>query len=84
LQSDILDLKSISVIENIFTYQGKRGHEIDYLFSGRLSKSESTTQNHIPLNEPYGEFFAEWVPAVEIAKNKTPLYPPYDYKQLLS
>ncbi|HKY79319.1 MAG TPA: NUDIX domain-containing protein [Anaerolineales bacterium] len=78
--SELENLKLIGVIENLFTYQGKRGHEIDYLFSGRLTLAELLKQRRFRLQEDDGEFWAEWVAAVEIFSGSIPLYPPYDYQ----
>ena len=81
--SELENLKLIGVIENLFTYQGKRGHEIDYLFSGRLTLAELLKQRRFRLQEDDGELWAEWVPAVEIFNGSIPLYPPYDYRSYL-
>jgi ADP-ribose pyrophosphatase YjhB (NUDIX family) len=83
LQSEINDLKLIGVIENIFRFQGKSGHEIDFLFCGDLANSALFEQDHIPLNERYGEFFADWVPAEDVVERGVPLYPPYNYQILI-
>jgi ADP-ribose pyrophosphatase YjhB (NUDIX family) len=85
VDSEIADLKLIDVIENIYFYQGIQGHEIDYLYTGTLLKTELTEQNPIPLREEYGDwgFFAEWIPVQDTTKTGVPLYPPYDYISLL-
>lgn len=81
--TEIEDLRFIAVVENIFTYRGARGHEIDYLFSGKLTRGELYEQDQIPVYEDGVALLAEWVSAEDLTKDRTPLYPPYDYKELL-
>jgi ADP-ribose pyrophosphatase YjhB (NUDIX family) len=82
INSEINKLKLISIIENIFTYQGNPGHEIDYLYKGRLSNTSLYVQNPIPLQEE-GEFqTADWIPIQKFISKQFPLYPPFDYKSL--
>jgi ADP-ribose pyrophosphatase YjhB (NUDIX family) len=51
LGSEIENLKLLAVIENIFTYEGKESHEIDYLFSGDLGNKALYMQDRIPVSE---------------------------------
>lgn len=81
--SEIEGLKLVGVIENIFTHHGEQGHEIDYLYTGTLTRVELYEQNPIRQQED-GEFqYAEWVPIKEILGGEIPLYSPYDYKTQL-
>lgn len=83
ISSGIDDLKLITIIENIFTYNGKPGHEIDYLYTGSLTRVDLYEQNPIPLQEE-GDFqTAEWIPIEQISNGQIPLYPPFDYEELL-
>lgn len=82
LQSEIDNLKLIDVIENIFTYEGDKGHEIVFLYSGDLSRDELYERNPIHVIEDTYEFDAEWIPTKDILVGTIPLYPAMDYKTL--
>src|SRR3989344_2264408 len=47
LLSEIENLKLVDVIENLFTYEGSKGHEIVFLYTGDLARKELYTQNSI-------------------------------------
>src|SRR3990167_8607745 len=38
LVSDVADVRFLSVIENLFTYRGKDGHEIVLVYEGKLTE----------------------------------------------
>lgn len=83
INSDVIDLELAAIIENIFTYQGKPGHEIDYLYTGNLTRADLYEQNPIPIQEE-GDFqTAEWIPIEQISSGQIPLYPPSNYETLL-
>lgn len=82
LQSKIEDLKLVDVIENLFTYEGKKGHEIVFLYSGNLSRKKLYKRNPIHIVEDSYEFDVEWISMDEILTGKIPLYPALDYKTL--
>jgi ADP-ribose pyrophosphatase YjhB (NUDIX family) len=46
IQAEIKDLRYLTTLENIFTYEGERGHEIVMVFDGKLSTRISTTPIH--------------------------------------
>jgi ADP-ribose pyrophosphatase YjhB (NUDIX family) len=84
LNSEVENLKLLAVIENIFTYEGRKGHEIDYLFSADLVKQDLYKRNtiHVVENESL-DFEAEWIPVASVLSGDLPLYPPFDYAALL-
>jgi len=82
LLSDIENLKLIDVIENLFTFEGNKGHEISFLYQGDLVKKELYLQNPIHIIEDTYEFDAEWVAINDILAGGIPLYPAFDYKAL--
>src|SRR3989344_5768641 len=79
LGSKIENLKLIETMENLFTYQGEKGHEIDFLYSGDLVNKKLYTQNPIHVMDTQ-EFDAEWVSLTDIFKQGIPLYPRYNYQ----
>lgn len=84
LGSEIENLKLLGVIENIFTYQGRDGHEIDYLFSAELLNKDLYKREtiHVVENENL-DFEAEWIPIASVISGEILLYPPFDYAGLL-
>lgn len=82
LASEIENLKFITVVENLFTYRGERGHEIVFLYSGDLAKKELYEKNLIHIIEDTHEFDAEWIKIEDILNNKILLYPKFDYEKL--
>jgi len=84
LFSEIENLRLIDIVENIFTYNGKRGHEIVFLYAGDLKRQELYSQNSIHIVEETYEMDAEWISLEKIINEKIPLYPVFDYKSLLS
>ena len=84
LSSDIENLKLLDVIENIFTFEGVKGHEICFLYTGDLAKKELYSQDSIHVVEDTYEFNAKWVALEDILNGSVPLYPIFDYKNLLN
>lgn len=84
LASEIENLKPLPLIENIFTYEGKSGHQITFLFRGELSKKELYNQEIVIIKEPTYEIQAYWVPCQDIIDGKIILYPSFDYAKLLA
>src|SRR3990167_2477985 len=84
LGSEIENLKLIKIIENIFTYQGNKEHEIVFLYSGDLARQELYKMNEIKITELAHEFYASWIPIGDIVAGKIPLYPKFDYGKLFT
>jgi len=74
LNSEIENLKFITVIENIFTYEGRKKHEICFLYKGDLARKDLYYKNVIPILDHKG-FPAELVPISDILEGKIILYP---------
>ena len=82
LGSGINNLKLLATIENLFTYQGDKGHEIVFLYSGDLAREELYKTNPIKIVEPDHEFGASWIPIKDILSGQVPLYPKFNYQEL--
>lgn len=82
LGCEIESLALIEVIENVFTYEGKGGHEIVFLYKGDLANKDLYNQKIIRVVEPHSEFDAEWVSTEDIIAGKAILYPAFDYSQI--
>jgi hypothetical protein len=68
-------LTYVGVIENVFVFDGKPGHEIVLVYEAsfvdpRLYKVES-----VRCRDNGGEFVAVWKPIAELRAGKIPLYP---------
>ncbi len=84
LNSEIEDLKFLDVVENTFTYKGKPGHEIIFLFRGTLADKEIYKRAKIHIVEDGYEFDAEWVLLKDVRAGRTRLYPEYDYSKVFN
>lgn len=82
LGSKLENLQLVTILENIFVYDGKPGHEIVFLFSGDLVRKELYSQPRIRIVETNYELEALWVPIEELVPDGIPLYPPFDYQGL--
>jgi 8-oxo-dGTP pyrophosphatase MutT (NUDIX family) len=81
---NIENLEFVDIVESIFTYNGKKGHQIMFLYRGDLSDENIYKKNIIHVVDPEGyEFDAEWVFIKDILENRAILYPQYDYSKVL-
>lgn len=83
LKCDIENLKLVDVIDNHYTYNGHKGHDVIFLYKGNLSSEKLYEQDIICIEEPDCTFNAEWIPVVDILSGKTTLYPTYNWKKIL-
>ncbi len=83
LGSELVNLKLATILENIFVYDGKQGHEIVFLYIGDLSRKELYSQTSIRVIESTYELEAIWVPIEELKPNNIQLYPAFDYQSFL-
>jgi 8-oxo-dGTP pyrophosphatase MutT (NUDIX family) len=52
LGQEIQDLRLLGVLENIFTYEGKPGHEIVFIYDGQFADRSLYEKAEIPMFEP--------------------------------
>ena len=83
LSCDVEKLSLTKVLENIFTYEGKQGHEIVFIYKGDLSNKELYDKETISIVEPYGTLEAEWILIEDVLLKKVILYPSLDYSTIL-
>lgn len=84
LQSDIENLKLIDVVENLFTYEGVRRHDVIFLYTGTLTQKALYTQKTISITDGPHTFSAEWIPVEKIRSHEMTLYPTLDYPALFN
>ena len=83
LDCGVKDIDYITAKEEIFTYEGETGHEVNFLFKVSLDNKEIFKKEVIP-NPDSEDFPAVWLPISDILEKKVALYPSFDYKTLLS
>jgi ADP-ribose pyrophosphatase YjhB (NUDIX family) len=74
LNATILNEKLLGVIENIFEFNGKKGHEITFLYQGDLAEKNLYSQNKIKIVDK-NDKYAEWVAVSKIKNGNITLYP---------
>lgn len=72
-------VKFLSVIENLFTYNGKQGHEIVLVYEGKLTDESLYKKEQFTFMEGDRKAEAGWFSKMDIEREKLPLYPPFDY-----
>ncbi|HET7228387.1 MAG TPA: NUDIX hydrolase [Longimicrobium sp.] len=76
LGAELADVRLLGVLENIFTYQGRPGHEIVFVFIGRFADASLYERDELRWTESDGtEWRAEWLPLGHFAPGGPPLYP---------
>jgi ADP-ribose pyrophosphatase YjhB (NUDIX family) len=76
LAVEVGDLTLLGVLENIFTYDGRPGHEVVFVFDARLVDGTLYEREEIAGVESNAEpFVARWVPLAHFASGGPPLYP---------
>jgi len=77
--AEVVDLRFIGTLENIFTFEGKRGHEIVLVYDGgfadRSLEERSLIEGFETSPEDYGRIRATWKPLSYFRENRAPLYP---------
>jgi 8-oxo-dGTP pyrophosphatase MutT (NUDIX family) len=76
LGAEITGLRQIGVLENIFTYQGRPGHEIVFVFRADFSdRAIYDLQTAMGIKDNDEPFPAIWTPMEEFASGRSILYP---------
>ena len=73
LAAELADLKLLGVVENVFTTNGRDGHEIAFLFSARFTDESLYRQEEIKILDE--DNVARWVPVEDFAVGRAILYP---------
>ena len=75
-----LSLEGVSllgVLENVFTFEGRAGHEIVFVFAAQLSDPRALDRNEFESIDTDGaRHLAVWVTLDVLRGGSTPLYPP--------
>ena len=73
--AEIKDLTYIDMMENIFIFDGKPGHEIVLVYEANFVDSRLYEAESVRCEENGGEFVAVWKSISEFRAGKVPLYP---------
>ena len=82
LGSELNNVRFLDVIQNIFTYQGKPGHEIIFLYAGELERTDLYDQTEIPIAD-HPATKAMWISIESVLAGQVRLYPAADYSKYL-
>lgn len=77
------NVRLLGVVENIFTYKGKKAHEIVFLYYGTLAKKSLYDKRILERDEDGVKTFAYWIPVSDLEKAKSRVYPEGTYEQIL-
>ncbi|HCB35576.1 MAG: hypothetical protein A2W52_03025 [Candidatus Taylorbacteria bacterium RIFCSPHIGHO2_02_49_25] len=79
LGCDTRNLRFSETLENIFTYRGKRNHEIILVYESELSDKSFYTKDTFVFWEGKRKTEAGWFSKTDAEKEKIPIYPPFKY-----
>jgi len=75
LDSELENVKYLTTLENIFTYNGKSGHEIVFIFSADLVKKDLYQKESIDVLDSLQKQKATWKKISDFKDHKLILYP---------
>jgi ADP-ribose pyrophosphatase YjhB (NUDIX family) len=75
LDAGLVDVALLGVLENIYTYEDTPGHEITFVYEGRLADPALYERDEIVGVENGAEYVACWLPLDHFAAGRPPLYP---------
>ncbi len=82
LETELEDIIFLKMEENVFTYRGKPGHEIIFLYSADMIRKELYGKEEIPIAD-HPDTIAVWVPISDVLSGSARLYPAVDYSPYL-
>ena len=77
--SDVLDVRFISTIENLFIYNGVHGHEIVLVYEGTLADTSLYKKDSFTFMEGDRKSEAGWFSKADVLQEGIPIYPPFNY-----
>lgn len=75
INAEVTDLRYLGTLENIFIYEGQKGHEIVQVYDGRFVDERFYEKNVILGVEKTAPFRAVWVDVAKTGNGFPPLYP---------
>lgn len=75
LDTELTNVKYLTTLENIFTYNGKRGHEIVLVFTADLVKKDLYQKDSIDILDSKEGHKGSWQKTEDFKNHKLILYP---------
>lgn len=75
LGAEVDGLRLLATFENIYTYRGRQGHELVWLFEGRLVDRSYYETDEVIADEGGSAFAVHWMPLAPFHRGEFPLYP---------
>ncbi len=69
------DIRLLGVLENIFVYNGKHQHEVDFVYDGVFTDKSVYSRGYIEFVEGKAKMTAKWMPIKEFLGGEHILYP---------
>ncbi|UUV30584.1 NUDIX domain-containing protein [Amycolatopsis roodepoortensis] len=74
LAAELTSVEQIAVLENVYTYEGRPGHEIVFLFTADLTDKAFYERDEVGVVLDEGAR-VHWLPMADVASGKAILYP---------
>jgi len=75
IAADLSEVRYLGMLENIFTYEGQRGHEIMLIYDGHLSDERFYEKETFQGDEEGEPIKVVWKRLNEFGAGKPPVYP---------
>jgi len=73
---ELAEMRLLGVLENLFTYDGRPGHEIVFVFTAQIRDALPHATAPLEVVDSDGQHHAvAWVPLAELEGGTVPLYP---------
>ncbi len=69
------DIRLLGVLENIFVYNGKQQHEVDFVYDGVFTDKSVYSRGYLEFVEGKAKMTAKWMPIKEFTGGERLLYP---------
>ena len=73
--AEVKNLTFVGMVENIFTYDAKPGHEIVLIYQADFEDPEICGVASVRCQDDDGEFPADWIPIADFQSGQGVLYP---------
>lgn len=84
LRCELTNLIRLGIEENVFEYNGSKGHQIVFLFRAELEDKSIYDREKVHIVEPYGEYDMAWISIADILNKSKILYPSCNWNLYLS
>ena len=75
IDAEVTDLQYLGAIENIFIFEGQKGHELVQVYDGRFVDEALYNKKIINGIEEGAHFRASWLDISKLGPDSPPLYP---------